>query len=61
MANPSRLKGMTMKTRSTSCAESLVATVGFDLLGERLGGDLERAVEAGLAAGAVFPSRLVLS
>ena len=34
---------------------SLAATVGFDLLGERLGGDVERAVSTALKAGAVFP------
>ncbi len=39
-----------------SSAESLTAGVGFDLLGERLGSDVERAVGAALAAGAVFPS-----
>lgn len=35
--------------------ESLTASVGFDLLGERLGCDLERAVRYALKAGAVFP------
>ena len=46
---------MTMTTRSSSCAESLAANVGFDLLGAQFGGDVERAVGAALRAGAVFP------
>jgi hypothetical protein len=37
-------------------AESLAADVGFDLLGDRLGGDVEKAVSAALKAGALFPS-----
>lgn len=39
----------------SSCTESLAASVGFDLLGAQLGGDVERAVGASLGAGAVFP------
>jgi len=46
---------MTMTTHRPSCAESLAVSVGFDLLGERLGGDVEISVGAALAAGAVFP------
>ncbi|MBM4144190.1 MAG: hypothetical protein FJ225_11455 [Lentisphaerae bacterium] len=34
---------------------SLAAEVGFDLLGEQLGRDVERAVSVALKAGAVFP------
>ncbi|MCX5643692.1 MAG: hypothetical protein NTZ17_03255 [Phycisphaerae bacterium] len=34
--------------------QSLAHTVGFDLLGEELGSDLESAIQAALAGGAVF-------
>lgn len=46
---------MPMTTYSPSSAESLADRVGFDLLGERLGGDVELAVGVALKAGAVFP------
>jgi hypothetical protein len=46
---------MKMTTHNPSSAEALTADVGFDLLGELLGSDVERAVGAALAAGAVFP------
>lgn len=46
---------MTMTTPCPSCAESLAVSVGFDLLGERLGGDVEGAFRAALKVGAVFP------
>ena len=45
---------MTMTTHRPFCDELLAASVGFDLLGEQLGGDVERAVGAALGAGAVF-------
>jgi hypothetical protein len=54
-AKPSRLGGIMMPTHTPSSAESLAADVGFDLLGEQFGGNLERAVGSALKAGAVFP------
>jgi hypothetical protein len=45
---------MPMTTHNPSSAESLAADVGFDLLGEMLGGDVENAVSAALEAGTVF-------
>ena len=44
-----------MTKHHPSCAESLAASVGFDLLGARLGRDVETAIGAALAAGAEFP------
>lgn len=44
-----------MPTHSRSSAEALATEVGFERLGERLGGDEEDAVNAALNAGAVFP------
>lgn len=43
-----------MSTQSISCPESLSSAVGFDLLGEDFGADVEWAVNAALKAGAVF-------
>jgi hypothetical protein len=39
------------------CAQSLAANAGFDLLGERLGGDVEGAISVAVKAGAVSPGR----
>ena len=47
---------MAMTTHSPSSAESLATSVGVDLLGERLGGDVRMAVGAALGARAVFPN-----
>ena len=44
---------MTMTAHNPSSAEALAASVGFDLLGEGLGGNVEMAVGTALAAGAV--------
>lgn len=45
-----------MEENHTWSPESLAADVGFDLLGEQLGGDVERSVRASLEGGAVFPA-----
>lgn len=44
-----------MTMQNPSSADSLAADVGFDLLGERLGGDLDGALSSALKAGVVFP------
>lgn len=44
-----------MRICGSSCSDSLTSTVGFDVLGEDFGADVERAVNAALKAGAVFP------
>jgi len=43
--------------QAESNAEILAQAVGFDLLGEELGRDVETAIEAALAGGAVFRGR----
>jgi len=44
-----------MPKQFTSGSQSLSSTVGFDLLGDDFGTDVERAVNTALKTGAVFP------
>jgi len=46
---------MSITTNSRSSVESLADKVGFDLLGEDFGADVERTVNTALKAGAGFP------